>query len=105
MAALGNTPGLSASEVAAKTAMDKVQVSRAVANLLESGRLLRKPDAQDGRIMRLALNARGQAIYDQITPLALELEARLLATLGADERRALDSLIDKLMRQVEVLER
>ena len=105
MAALGNTPCLSASEVATRTAMDKVQVSRAVANLLDAGRLSRKPDAQDGRIKRLALNTRGQAIYDQIVPLALELEARLVAMLGVEERRTLDRLIAKLMRQVEELER
>src|ERR1700754_2440284 len=34
MAVLGQTPGLSGSEVAVRTAMDKVQVSRAVASLL-----------------------------------------------------------------------
>ena len=50
MAALGHTPDLSGREVAEKTAMDKVQVSRAVASLAEAGRLTRRPDAQDGRI-------------------------------------------------------
>ena len=35
MAVLGRFPGLSAGEVAARTAMDKVAVSRAVARLLE----------------------------------------------------------------------
>ena len=36
MAVLGQTPGLSARDVAARTAMDKVQVSRAVACLLRT---------------------------------------------------------------------
>jgi DNA-binding MarR family transcriptional regulator len=39
IAVLGRFPGLSANEVAERTAMDKVAVSRAVARLLESGRL------------------------------------------------------------------
>lgn len=103
MAALGNTPGLSASEVAARTAMDKVQVSRAVANLVENGRVERGSDAQDGRITRLALSPRGQAIYHQVAPLALDLEARLIATLSADERKSLDAIMHKLSRQIALL--
>lgn len=103
MAVLGNTPGLSASEVAARTAMDKVQVSRAVANLVENGRVERSADSQDGRITRLALSPRGQAIYHQVAPLALDLEARLIATLSADERRSLDAIMHKLSRQIALL--
>lgn len=105
MAALGNTPGLSASEVVTRTAMDKVQVSRAVASLAEARRVARKPDAQDGRITRLALSAKGQAIYDEIVPMALDFEARLLSALSNDERGALDTIIVKLMRRVDALER
>jgi DNA-binding MarR family transcriptional regulator len=96
MAALGNTPGLSASEVAAKTAMDKVQVSRAVSNLVDKRRIERKSDAQDGRITRLCLSPRGQAIYLQVVPHALELEARLIATLSSAERASLARQIDAL---------
>ena len=39
MAVLGGAPDLSAREVAQKTAMDKVQVSRAVAGLIASRRV------------------------------------------------------------------
>ncbi len=103
MAALGNTPGLSASEVATRTAMDKVQVSRAVANLVEKTRVERSADPQDGRITRLALSPRGQAIYLQVVPHALELEARLIATLSADERASLDRVMQKLSQQIALL--
>lgn len=100
MAALGNTPGLSASEVAARTAMDKVQVSRAVANLVEMNRVARSADAEDGRVTRLSLSPRGEAIYREIVPLALELEARLMETLTADECASLDRIVQKLSRQI-----
>lgn len=103
MAALGNTPWLSASEVAQRTAMDKVQVSRAVASLVETERVERMPDAEDGRIVRLALSRDGQAVYRQIVPLALELEARLVATLTAEERASLDKIMQKLTRQIALL--
>ena len=104
MAVLGNTPGLSASEVAARTAMDKVQVSRAVANLVDNGRIDRTPDVADGRITRLSLSPRGQAIYLQVVPLALDLEARLIATLGETERESLDAIMAKLSRQIAQLD-
>jgi DNA-binding MarR family transcriptional regulator len=100
MAVLGQTPDLSAREVAARTAMDKVQVSRAVAALVEARRVQRRDDAGDGRVTRLSLTAKGRAIYDEIVPLALNLEAVLLATLGKEERETLDRLMRKLFDRV-----
>ena len=103
MAALGNTPGLSAREVAVRTAMDKVQVSRAVASLVESGRVQRGVDGKDARISRLKLSRRGETVYRQIVPLALELEARLTASLSASERGGLEAILAKLTRQIDAL--
>jgi DNA-binding MarR family transcriptional regulator len=107
MAVLGqppnSAPGLSAREVAARTAMDKVQVSRAVANLVSLRRVQRDGDEADGRVTRLSLTAKGRAIYDEIVPLALHLEAVLLAALSPAERDTLDRLMDKLGRQVNSL--
>jgi DNA-binding MarR family transcriptional regulator len=96
IAVLGQTPGLSAGQVAQRTEMDKVQVSRAVRALLAAGRLTRTAHAADGRVMPLALSPRGRAIYDQIVPLALNLERDLLAVLSAAERRSLNELLAKL---------
>src|SRR3954471_18563188 len=47
MAVLAANPGLSAAEVTARTAMDKVAVSRAVAGLIAAGRLHRNPPPAD----------------------------------------------------------
>src|ERR1043166_3181537 len=47
MAVLGSVSDLSAREVASRTAMDKVQVSRAVASLLKARRVQRKTDPGD----------------------------------------------------------
>jgi len=103
MAVLGGTPGLSAREVASRTAMDKVQVSRAVAGLLRSKRVARSGDPSDRRITRLALTRQGRAIYEQIVPLALELEELLLSALNAEERRGFEKLLSKLARQARLL--
>jgi len=96
MAVLGGTPALSAREVAERTAMDKVQVSRAVARLLRAKRIQRATDNRDGRVTRLSLSSRGRAIYDEIVPLALHLEEEFLAALSPTERKAFDQLMTKL---------
>lgn len=100
MAVLGGTSNLSAGEVALRTAMDKVQVSRAVASLIAARRVQRQFDAQDRRITRLSLTAKGRAIYDEIVPLALHLEAVLLSALSPEEKSQLDKLLEKLSRRV-----
>lgn len=103
MAVLGGMPGLSAREVAQRTAMDKVRVSRAVANLVVEGRVLRRTDAQDGRITRLSLTPRGQDIYDQIVPMALKLEEEFFSALSAEDRDLLDRVMAKLAHQADRL--
>ena len=50
MAVLGQSPGLSASEVALRTEMDKVQVSRAVTSLVRRRRVQKTMDGADGRV-------------------------------------------------------
>jgi DNA-binding MarR family transcriptional regulator len=103
MAVLGGSSGLSARDVAERTAMDKVQVSRAVEALVRARRVARTADAEDGRISRLALTARGRAIYNDVAPLALHLEEVLLSALKPEERRQLDALMAKLSRQAHLL--
>jgi DNA-binding MarR family transcriptional regulator len=103
MAVLGQTPGLSAREVAVRTAMDKVQVSRAVASLVEAKRIKREEDESDGRVTRLSLSARGRAIYDEVVPLALHLEEVFLSALSAEERQMLDTVMTKLTDRISHL--
>jgi DNA-binding MarR family transcriptional regulator len=99
IAVLGRFPELSANGVAERTAMDKVAVSRAVARLLERGLLQRETHGADRRRSVLTLSETGYRIYDEVAPLALECERRLLAHLDAGERATLDRLLDKLLRE------
>ncbi len=96
MAVLGQESGLSADQVCARTEMDKVTVSRAVARLLEKGHLAREFASADRRRSVLALSSRGMAIYRRIIPLAREYEAALIAELSVAERQTLIALLEKL---------
>ncbi len=97
IANLGRYPGLTANEVAERSAMDKVTVSRAVAALEQKKLIARRRDAGDKRKSLLTLSAKGDAVYAEIVPLALGFERELLARLTPQERQALDSVIAKLM--------
>ncbi|MEO5962274.1 MAG: MarR family winged helix-turn-helix transcriptional regulator [Thermomonas sp.] len=96
MAVLGRNRGLSANEVAQRTAMDKVAVSRAVASLITAGRLLREFDENDRRRSVLRLSDAGYAVYDEVAPLALEFETHLLGGMPDEERDLLFRLLDRL---------
>jgi DNA-binding MarR family transcriptional regulator len=103
MAVLAANPGLSAAEVTARTAMDKVAVSRAVAALLTAGRLHRTTAPSDRRRTHLALTRAGERVYSRVVPMALEYERALVAPLNKRDRAALDRLVRVLLgRAVEL---
>ncbi|UGB37625.1 MarR family winged helix-turn-helix transcriptional regulator [Frateuria soli] len=97
MAVLARFDGLSAREVAERTAMDKVAVSRALARLVEAGRVHRATHDGDKRRSVLNLSEAGWAIHDQVAPMARARERELLAKLDAEEQAWLERILDKLM--------
>ena len=98
MAVLARFDALSAREVAQRTAMDKVAVSRALAGLVASGRVIRRIHASDKRRSVLRLSASGWKIHDAVAPLARAQERKLLARLNVEEQNWLDQILDKLTR-------
>ncbi len=103
MAILAANPGLSAAEVTARTAMDKVAVSRAVATLIAAGRLRRTTVPADRRRTHLALTPSGAGVYSRVVPVALEYERRLVAPLSKRDRATLDRILRELLgRAVEL---
>lgn len=96
LAVLGRYPDLSANEVAERTAMDKVAVSRAVRSLARDGRLLRRMHGADRRRSVLALSAKGYRIHDEVAPLARQFETELLSRLDPDERLWLARILGRL---------
>ena len=96
MAVLGRYEGVSAREVAERTAMDKVAVSRALSGLIAAGRVRRRVAEHDKRQSVLQLTAKGWKVYDEVAPLALEHERRLLAHLSTEEQRWLTRILERL---------
>jgi DNA-binding MarR family transcriptional regulator len=103
MAMLAQHPDISAVDVAERTAMDKVAVSRAVQGLLSKGHIKRQIHAEDRRRSMLTLSASGRAVYKRVVPAARALESQLLTALSARERKTLDELLGRLQERAETL--
>lgn len=103
IAVLGRFPGLSAVEVAERTLMDKVAVSRAVSKLLKSGRVDRQFADADRRRSILNLTDEGRRVHDEIAPLALKFEEDLLHGLDADEIHTLNVLTERLLARARLI--
>jgi DNA-binding MarR family transcriptional regulator len=97
MAVLARFEGLSAREVAERTAMDKVAVSRALARLVAAGRVRRHIHHNDKRRSVLGLTPAGWRIHDEVAPMARRRERELLAKLEPEEQAWLRRILDKLM--------
>ncbi|MCH6550114.1 MAG: winged helix-turn-helix transcriptional regulator [Proteobacteria bacterium] len=103
IAVLGRFPGLSAVEVAERTLMDKVAVSRAVTKLINSGRVDRQFADADRRRSILRLSADGRQVHDEIAPLALKFEEDLLHGLSEDEIQTLSVIMERLLARARLI--
>lgn len=105
LAALGDRNDMPAKEAGEYAALDKMQVSRAVASLVEKQLATRETDPTDRRNHLLRLTSAGRALYLKIIPLALAREAYVLDALSAEEARVLDSALEKLAERARELRR
>lgn len=103
IAVLGRFPGLSAVEVAERTLMDKVAVSRAVTKLIKNGRIDREFDDTDKRRSILNLSEDGKNLHDEIAELALQFERDLLLGFSEEELESLNSMMERLLARASLI--
>jgi DNA-binding MarR family transcriptional regulator len=101
LATLAEAPGLTAQRVAACTNMDKVKVSRAVAELESRGHLRRERSARDGRASDLHLTDEGRRLFRRIAPLARAWEQQFLSSLSAAEQTVFFDFLERLEGGIE----
>lgn len=102
MAHLGDAvQPMSAKDVAERAAMDSVSVTRALNQLEELSLLIRKIDTEDRRRVTLRLSKKGHSAYEEIVPLARQLEHELLAGLSKEECETLRALSLRVWRNAE----
>lgn len=103
IAVLGRFPGLSAVEVAERTLMDKVAVSRAVTKLIKNGRIDREFADADRRRSILNLSEDGKKLHDEIAQLALQFERDLLHGFSEDEMASLNTIMERLLARASLI--
>jgi len=103
IAVLGRFPGLSAVEVAERTLMDKVAVSRAVTKLIKNGRIDREFDDTDKRRSILNLSEDGKKLHDEIAQLALQFERDLLLGFSEEELEILNNIMERLLARASLI--
>lgn len=103
IAVLGRFPGLSAVEVAERTMMDKVAVSRAVTKLIKNGHIDREFADTDKRRSILNLSEQGKRLHDEIAQLALQFERDLLLGFSAEELDSLNNLMERLLARASLI--
>ena len=103
IAVLGRFPGISAVEVAQRTMMDKVAVSRAVSKLIKRGRIDREFADADRRRSILNLSEEGRQVHDEIAPMALKFEADLLHGLSEEEIQTMNVVMERLMARARLV--
>ena len=82
---LYNAGSVSVREIQARVGMDKSKVSRAATRLKKSGHITKETNADDRRLLKLALTTKGHALMKQIIPLANDFEDRLTQRLGTND--------------------
>jgi len=105
LSAIGYRRGMPSKEAGDYAALDKMQVSRAVASLVDKGLATREIDPADRRNHLLRLTEAGRALYLKIIPLALAREAFVLDALSPEEARVLDAAMTKLSARARELRR
>jgi DNA-binding MarR family transcriptional regulator len=96
MVVLASHPGVAATEVVSYTGLDKMSVSRVLANLLKVGRISRSIDALDGRRALLHLSAKGRELFERISASAVVREAQLFSGISANELQRFEATVEKL---------
>ncbi len=98
---LAQRAGLTASDLAAETALDAGYLSRTLKRLREAGLIARETSREDGRRELLALTADGQAAFAPLDAASDAQVRGVLDRLEEAERRALLDAMATILRLIE----
>lgn len=104
LATIARFGAVSPTAVGEWTAMDKVKVSRAAAELVARGLIRQSPDPKDGRARLLRMTRKGEAVHRGVVPMARALEASLAEGLGRAQWAALSKALVRLNAHVRSVE-
>lgn len=103
IAMLGEFGKLTSRDIGELSQMHKTKVSRAVTELDSRGLVIRSENKSDRREAFVELSGPGRRIYDEIVPMALAFEQRLLDGISAEERTTFERVLATLTERGRLL--
>jgi len=91
-------PGASAAELGKELTIDKATLSGALERMAEANWLERRPDPDDGRMMRLHASPKAESVKDQLVELRQEANQEFLEGFSPEERVLLRRFLLDLAR-------
>lgn len=102
LSVLAHAGTLPFADLVEQAAADKAQVSRALRLLGERGLVrVEAPGVKSRKGLVCLMTERGQALYDEVMPIARRSQAAMILTLSREERSTLYRVLGKLRRQCE----
>ncbi|GAA5316578.1 MAG: hypothetical protein AseanaTS_17820 [Candidatus Pelagadaptatus aseana] len=95
---LGQQSGAMPAEIAAGIMVDRSAVTRLLDRLEEKKFVTRKREGLDRRVVNIYLTKLGEELLEKINIMALEHQARFLATIPSTEHRILKTDIQKMLK-------
>lgn len=99
LATLADAQVSSIGEVAAIILVPQSTLTRVAARMVDAGLLLRADDAQDRRITRIRLSAKGMKLAARLVAQARAHEAVVVSGLGAENAAMLKRILRRLIEQ------
>ncbi|MCC0027906.1 MAG: MarR family transcriptional regulator [Zhengella sp.] len=103
--ALNHRPGIDQATLAGLIAYDRVTIGGVVDRLVNKGLVIRSVNPSDRRARCLRLAPAGEKLLDEVEPLVLRVQDRILCSLDEDERAMLVTLLKKAARNGNELSR
>ncbi|MBM3536948.1 MAG: MarR family transcriptional regulator [Alphaproteobacteria bacterium] len=100
---IGTFAPLSTKEVAERSTLDKVRISRTTDRLVKAGLITAARDGSDGRKIELRLTRRGRTKYQGVVASLTAWDGAFVEALSARERQQLDDMLQALDARIDAL--
>ncbi len=104
LVAIGEHPGISQVEIAARTRAEPPDVSRALAALVGRGLVRTAPDPDDRRRTLVWLTRAGTRLVKELAPVARSIRDSMLAGMTRDEIAALTAALQRILENLDALD-
>jgi DNA-binding MarR family transcriptional regulator len=104
LAILSTEEVINSSALASRAELTPPATSKAVSSLLTKGLLERNVDPQNRRVARINISTSGKDVYEQILPIVISINKYILESISKDEIELLDSMLERMQKQVNKLD-